>query len=318
MATWLNMSANNIFINYNMGDNEEFDFNEKVDAGIKKMVGKITTAIKEEIIGTYEEVLNVPFPQYSGDMTTLGAVLATQQYRGIKYDKDNHELRSFSAINIFNEILICQLQKIVNKYKYQNDYKKYSIQLLILLQECVKNIDIKSSSIDVFNFHGITYETQTYKDIETTYGNSFLNGFISKEIGNIYNLLKPLDGEGANFGFFDNEPLRKFNLFTGSISGPNSVFCKNPMSYEKKQNTPFLKRFLGCFCDFYEFLNKTFNTIEGSVLDNKIEKLETKIEKLETKTGELQRGLESVFRIASENQGGGKKQKTRRQKNKRE
>ena len=307
-----------------MGDNEEFDFNEKVDAGIKKMVGKITTAIKEEIIGTYEEVLNVPFPQHSGDMKTLGAALATQQYKGQKYDKDDHELHSFSAINIFNEILICQLQKIVNKYKYQNDYKKYSIQLLILLQECVKNIDIKKSSGNEFNFHGITYETQTYKDIETTYGNSFLNGFISKEIGNIYNLLKPLGGEGASFVFLDNEPLRKFNVFTRSI-GPNAVFCKNPMSHENKHNTPFLKRFLGCFCDFYEFLNKTFNTIEGSVLDNKIEKLETKIEKLETKiekletkTGELQRGLESVFRIASENQGGGKKQKTRRQKNKRE
>jgi hypothetical protein len=318
MATWLNMSANNIFINYNMGDNEEFDFNEKVDAGIKKMVGKITTAIKEEIIGTYEEVLNVPFPQYSGDMTTFGAALATQQYKGRNYDKDNHELRSFSAINIFNEILICQLQKIVNKYKYQNDYKKYSIQLLILLQECAKNIDITSSSIDELNFHGKMYKTQTYKDIETTYGNSFLHGFISKEIGNIYDLLKPLDGKGANFVFFDNEPLRKFYLFTRSISYPNGVFCKNPMSYGETHNTLFLKRFLGCFCDFYEFLNKTFNTIEGSVLDNKIEKLETKIEKLETKTGELQRGLESVFRIASENQGGGKKQKTRRQKNKRE
>jgi hypothetical protein len=299
-----------------MGDNEEFDFNEKVDAGIKEMVGKITTAIKEEIIGTYEEVLNVPFPQYSGDMTTLGAALATTQYKGRNYDKDNHELRSFSAINIFNEILICQLQKIVNKYKYQNDYKKYSIPLLILLQECAKNIDITSSSIDDLNFHGKMYKTQIYKDIETSYGNSFLNGFISKEIGNIYNLLKPLDGYGANFNFFDNEPLRGFNLFTRSISYPNGVFCKNPMSYAERHNTPFLKRFLGCFCDFYEFLNETF--IEGSVLDNKIEMLETKIEMLETKTGELQRGLESVFRIASENHGGGKKQKTRRQKNKRE
>lgn len=299
-----------------MGDNEEFDFNEKVDAGIKEMVGKITTAIKEEIIGTYEEVLNVPFPQYSGDMTTLGAALATTPYKGRNYDKDNHELRSFSAINIFNEILICQLQKIVNKYKYQNDYKKYSIPLLILLQECAKNIDITCSSIDELNFHGKMNKTQTYKDIETSYGNSFLNGFISKEIGNIYNLLKPLDGHGANFIFFDNEPLCRFHLFTRGISYPNGVFCKNPMSYEERHNTPFLKRFLDCFCDFYEFLNKTF--IEGSVLDNKIEMLETKIEMLETKTGELQRGLVSVFRIASEKHVGGKKQKTRRQKNKRE
>jgi hypothetical protein len=64
-------------------------------------------------------------------------------------------------------ILICQLQKIVNKYKYQNDYKKYSIPLLILLQECAKNIDITSSSIDDLNFHGKMYKTQIYKDIIT-------------------------------------------------------------------------------------------------------------------------------------------------------
>ena len=238
----------------------EFDFNEKLDAGIKKMVGKITTTIKEEIIGTYEEVLNVPFPQYSGDMTTLGAALATPHYKSQNYDKDNHELRSFSAINIFNDILICQLQKIVNKYKYQNDYKKYSKPILILLDECSKNIDITSSDNYELNFFAKTHKTQAYKDIEATYGRSFLTGFIAKEIGNIYNLLKPLDGHGAEFGFLDNEPLRGFNLFTRSVSYANGVFCKKPLS---NGNKVFIKRFLDCFCEFYKFLNKTFNTIEG-------------------------------------------------------
>jgi hypothetical protein len=72
----------------------------------------------------------------------------------------------------------------------------------------------------------------------------------------------------------------------------------------------FIKIYMTIIHDFFVSIKN--NDVGASVLDNKIEMLETK-------TGELERGLESVFRIASyrEHEGGGKKQKTRRLKNKR-
>lgn len=77
----------------------------------------------------------------------------------------------------------------------------------------------------------------------------------------------------------------------------------------------FIKIYITAIRDFFVSIKN--NDVGASVLDNKIEMLETKTGVLETKTSELERGLENVFRITSEHEGGGKKQKTRRQKNKR-
>lgn len=102
-----------------------------------------------------------------------------------------------------------------------------------------------------------------------------------------------------------------FKIIQGSIAY-RDVLYKNILEWTTTLSPCiFIKIYMTAVRDFFVSIN---NGIGTTLLNNKIEMLETKTGVLETKTSELERGLESVFRIASEHEGGGKKQKNTRRK----
>jgi hypothetical protein len=118
---------------------------------------------------------------------------------------------------------------------------------------------------------------------------------------------------GADTGFnkcflFNLTPTKGGKI----IKNVNADYDNDDDNYKYIFNIQFLREYLICIKDLMDSIINI--DVETSALDNKIKMLETK-------TGELERGLESVFRIASyredDIEGEGKRRKPKSRKNKR-
>jgi hypothetical protein len=128
-----------------------------------------------------------------------------------------------------------------------------------------------------------------------------------------YGKFKTLERKlGSDIGF---NKYFLFNLVSRGgkfINNVNADYDNDDDNYKYIFNIQFLREYLICIKDLMDSIINI--DVETSALDNKIKMLETK-------TGELERGLESVFRIASyredDIEGEGKRRKPKSRKNKR-
>ena len=246
------------------------EMNEMVEREIRSVVGKMTDAIKEEIVGK----ISTGYEQrhfYRGQSTI------------IPNNEDIHERLTFTVLNIFNTYLIKVLQSIVNDYKFKSGYKENSKYVRDYLQ-------IATSKIDTYKFASLRHQSSLtpnwflswvlqmiqdvpeYAELNKKYDNLYEYQFIGKSIeqfGYLLNMMANQDVTGSTYLNTSNYeetqrvmnylkidpivPLEHFGIFAGQNSG-HHLKCKTPFYKDGKINKPFLMRFVTIFRDFYSFL----------------------------------------------------------------
>jgi hypothetical protein len=233
------------------------EMNEMVEREIRSVVGKMTDAIKEDIVGHFSS------NQYDS--------------RGKPLDEDSHERLTITALNIFNTYLIRVLQNIVNDYKYKNGYSEHSTVIRDILQIATTQIDTYSPSHTLptnpewFESLFINIVQSEYIKLTKTHGSKYVYIFIQKSIGQfgyLMNMMAQSDRTGLPFfyiheyqeqqrlvNYLRNQPIVALEHF-GIFTNPDQLVCKTPFfnTSTGKINKPFLKRFLTIFRDFYSFL----------------------------------------------------------------
>ena len=253
------------------------EMNEMVEREIRSVVGKMTDAIKEEIVGQLST--NTGYDQrhfYPGQSTI------------IPNNEDIHERLTFTVLNIFNTYLIKVLQSIVNDYKFKSGYKEHSKYARDYLQIATGKIDTFTSaslrtrvntSPPAPNWFGlwvlrIILDVPEYTELKKKYDKVYEYQFIGKlieQFGYLLNMManKELTGSTylTNSNYQEDQnmknylrtdpivPLEHFGIFAGQNSG-HHLKCKTLLynADNGKINIPFLKKFLEIFRDFYSFL----------------------------------------------------------------
>jgi len=249
------------------------EMNEMVERKIRDVVGKMTDAIKEEIVGSYSE--------------------EHANYRSLHdshYNKEKHHPLTpdeyaqlwFSAISVFNVYLIKVLHKIVDDYKYIHDYKKYSTSIRDILDIALKNEDAFATE----NFpKGSSNSGTQHNMVPGDYMYAFMNVSLDK-IPEYKDLMDPNNSLWAHTHVFLRNAFQTFLSLLGMMIERNifpynndfaskelivhpthwgllahhgmtsNIFIKNPLINHNtnKTNQPFLMRFLTIFRDFYSFL----------------------------------------------------------------
>ena len=236
------------------------EMNEMVERKIRDVVGKMTDAIKEDIVGPFSEMVNLS--------------------RREPLNEDGHERLTFTALNIFNTYLIRVLQNIVNDYKYKNGYSEHSTMIRDILQIATTQIDTYSPSHAIpsnpewFESLFINIVQSEYIKLTKTHGSTYVYSFIKKSIGQIGYLMNMMAQSGQTgqpyfhiheyqeqqrmVRYLQKEPivaLEHFGIFSNK-NLQNELVCKTPFfnTNTNKINIPFLKKFLEIFRDFYSFL----------------------------------------------------------------
>ena len=249
------------------------EMNEMVERKIRDVVGKMTDAIKEEIVGSYSE--------------------EHANYRSLHdshYNKEKHHPLTpdeyaqlwFSAISVFNVYLIKVLHKIVDDYKYIYDYKKYSTAIRDILDIALKNEDAFATE----NFpKGSSNSGTQHNMVPGDYMYAFMNVSLDK-IPEYKDLMDPNNSLWAHTHVFLRNAFQTFLSLLGMMIERNifpynndfaskelivhpthwgllahhgmtsNILIKNPLINHNtnKTNKPFLMRFLTIFRDFYSFL----------------------------------------------------------------
>lgn len=236
------------------------EMNEMVEREIRSVVGKMTDAIKEDIVGHFSEEVNLS--------------------RRVPLNEDGHERLTFTALHIFNTYLIRVLQNIVNDYKYKNGYSEHFILIRDILQIATTQIDTYSPSHTIpsnpewFESLFINIVQSEYIKLTKTYGSTYVYSFMQKSIGQFGYLMNMMAHAGQTgqpyFHIHDNQeqqrmviylqkepgvPLEHFGIFANNDL-QNRLVCKTPFfnTNTNKINKPFLMRFLTIFREFYSFM----------------------------------------------------------------
>jgi hypothetical protein len=250
------------------------EMNEMVEREIRSVVGKMTDAIKEEIVGHWsEEHQNNRLLNDSSYERSNGKPLTLEKY----------EQLWFSVISVFNVYLIKVLHKIVDDYKYIGDYKKYSTVIRDILDIALKNED--AFAAENFPKGGSNSGTQ-HNLIPGDYMYAFMNVSLNKIqeykdlmdpdnldrwvdnhifIGNVFKTFLSLLGMMIERHIFPyNKDFESKELIVHSthwgVLAPGGihpfVLVKNSLINvnSNKINKPFLMRFFTIFRDFYSFL----------------------------------------------------------------
>jgi hypothetical protein len=245
------------------------EMNEMVERKIRDVVGKMTDAIKEEILG-----------QISTDAGYEKRYFYPSQSTIIPNNEDIHERLTFTVLNIFNTYLIKVLQSIVNDYKFKSGYKEHSKYVRDYLQIATGKIDtasLRQQSPPTPNWFlswvlQIIHNVPEYTELKKKYDNVYEHQFIGKSIeqfGYLLNMMANQDLTGPTYLMNSNYqedqnmknylrtdpvvPLEHFGIFAGQNSG-HHLKCKTPFYEDGKINKPFLMRFFTIFRDFYSFL----------------------------------------------------------------
>jgi hypothetical protein len=247
------------------------EMNEMVERKIRDVVGKMTDAIKEEIVG-----------QISTDAGYEKRYFYPSQSTIIPNNEDIHERLTFTVLNIFNTYLIKVLQSIVNDYKFKSGYKEHSKYVRDYLQIATGKIDtasLRGQSPPTPNWFlswvlQIIHDVPEYTELKKKYDNVYEYQFIGKSIeqfGYLLNMMANQDLTGPTYLMNSNYqedqnmknylrtdpvvPLEHFGIFAGQNSG-HHLKCKTPFfnTNTNKINKPFLMRFFTIFRDFYSFL----------------------------------------------------------------
>lgn len=248
------------------------EMNEMVEREIRSVVGKMTDAIKEEIVGKISTDTGYEQRHFYPGQSTI-----------IPNNEDIHERLTFTVLNIFNTYLIKVLQSIVNDYKFKSGYKEHSKYARDYLQ-------IATGKIDTYKFASLRHQSSLtpnwflswvfqiiqdvpeYTELKKKYDNVYEYQFIGKSIeqfGYLLNMMANQDLTGSTYLNTSNYeetqrvmnylkidpivPLEHFGIFAGQNLG-HHLKCKTPFYKDGKINKPFLKRFLEIFRDFYSFL----------------------------------------------------------------
>ena len=245
------------------------EMNEMVEREIRSVVGKMTDAIKEEIVGK---------------ISTDAGYEQRHFYRGkstiIPNNEDIHERLTFTVLNIFNTYLIKVLQSIVNDYKFKSGYKEHSKYVRDYLQITTSKIDtasLRAQSPPTPNWFlswvlQMIQNVPEYAELNKKYDVVYEYQFIGKSIeqfGYLLNMMANQDLTGSTYLNTSNYeetqrvmnylkidpivPLEHFGIFAGQNSG-HHLKCKTPFIKDGKINKPFLMRFFTIFRDFYSFL----------------------------------------------------------------
>ena len=250
------------------------EMNEMVEREIRSVVGKMTDAIKEEIVGHWSE------EHQNNRLLNDGSY---ERSNGKPLTLEKYEQLWFSVISVFNVYLIKVLHKIVDDYKYIGDYKKYSTVIRDILDIALKNED--AFAAENFPKGGSNYGTQ-HNLIPGDYMYAFMNASLNKIqeykdlmdpdnldrwvdnhifIGNVFKTFLSLLGmmiERHIFPYnkdFESKELIVHPTHWGVLAPggihpfvlvKNSLFNVN----SNKINKPFLMRFFTIFRDFYSFL----------------------------------------------------------------
>jgi hypothetical protein len=236
------------------------EMNEMVEREIRSVVGKMTDAIKEDIVGHFSS------NQYDSRREPL--------------NEDGHERLTITALNIFNTYLIRVLQNIVNDYKYKNGYSEHSTVIRDILQIATTQIDTYSPSHTLptnpewFESLFINIVQSEYIKLTKTHGSRYVYIFIQESIGQfgyLMNMMVAANHTGLTsfqihdyqeqhrlVNYLQKKPivaLEHFGIFSNKDL-QNELVCKTPFfnTSTNKINKPFLKRFLEIFRDFYSFL----------------------------------------------------------------
>lgn len=248
------------------------EMNEMVEREIRSVVGKMTDAIKEDIVGHFSE-------EHANHLSNSDKTYKRLNGNPLKPDDYVHTF--FSGISIFNVYLIKVLHKIVDDYKYTVDYKKHSTLIRDVL-------DISLKNEDVFTWENLPKDGQNVNTISTLYTpGELMYAFMNQSLDKIPEYKDMIDHKNVRWAsnsefirntiqtvlsllsmmipnFNDNavisirEPMvhkSHWGLFTpnGSRSAiliTNSLISKNT----DKINKPFLIRFLAIFREFYSFM----------------------------------------------------------------
>jgi hypothetical protein len=227
------------------------EMNEMVEREIRSVVGKMTDAIKDDIVGHF---------------------LSNQSL-----NEDGHERLTITALNIFNTYLIIVLQNIVNDYKYKNGYSEHSTVIRDILQIATTKIDTYSpshtlpSNPEWFESLFINIVQSEYIKLTKSHGSEYVYIFIQNSIGQfgyLMNMMASPNQTGQPYfhihdyqeqqrmvRYLQKKPIVALEHF-GIFSNPDQLVCKTPFfnTNTNKINKPFLKRFLEIFRDFYSFL----------------------------------------------------------------
>jgi hypothetical protein len=245
------------------------EMNEMVEREIRSVVGKMTDAIKEDIVGTLGVEDGYEQRHFYPGQSTI-----------IPNNEDIHERLTFTVLNIFNTYLIKVLQSIVNDYKFKSGYKEHSKYARDYLQIATGKIDtasLRAQSPPTPNWFlswvlQIIHDVPEYTELKKKYDKVYEYQFIGKsieQIGYLLNMMANQDLTGTTFfhihdykeqsrlGYYLQKepivPLEHFGIFAGQNSG-HHLKCKTPFYKDGKINKPFLKRFFTIFRDFYSFL----------------------------------------------------------------
>ena len=240
-----------------------------------------------------------------------------------------------------------ELKDTINQVKY-----KFVDDLVEPIDYVLKSVLFQPDKTIIFDYI-IKYLDTFIKEFDTLYSPSYKQtnwktiqpsnyGFAEDNLTYIFELLYSSEKRIEEFekgGYYDiiihtiDKFLVPFRFLNNNYSPHKSPSCYrkylkynrrnidltyvNIISWQLSPNKDhtFIKIYITAIRNFFVSIKN--NDVGTSMLDNKIEILETKTGMLETKTSDLERGLENVFRIASEHEGGKEKQKTRRRKNKR-
>lgn len=109
------------------------EMNEMVEREIRSVVGKMTDAIKVDIVGHFSE-------EHANHLSNSDKTY--KRVNGSPLNPDDYAHTAFSGISIFNVYLIKVLHKIVDDYKYTVDYKKHSTLIRDVLDIALQNENV--------------------------------------------------------------------------------------------------------------------------------------------------------------------------------
>jgi hypothetical protein len=251
------------------------EMNEMVEREIRSVVGKMTDAIKEDIVGHFSE-------EHANHLSNSDNIYKRVNGNPLKPDDYAHTF--FSGISIFNVYLIKVLHKIVDDYKYTVDYKKHSTLIRDVLDIALKNEDVftwenlpkdlpnSPNSIQsvmppgelMYAFMNQSlYKIPEYKDmidhknVRWASNSDFIRNTIQTVLSllgmmipkNIFHAseaiaIRELMVHKSHWGLFAPNGSRSVILIKKQFINTNT----------NKINKPFLMRFLTIFREFYSFM----------------------------------------------------------------
>lgn len=251
------------------------EMNEMVEREIRSVVGKMTDAIKEDIVGHFSE-------EHANHLSNSDKIYKRVNGNPLKPDDYAHTF--FSGISVFNVYLIKVLHKIVDDYKYTVDYKKHSTLIRDVLDIALKNEE-------AFTWENIPkdFSTGQYAIASVMPPGEFMYSFMNQSLDKIPEYKDMIDHKNvrwaSNSDFIRNTIQTVLSLLGMMI--PNNIFNASesvsirelmvhkshwglfaPNGYRSviliknqfinmntnKINKPFLMRFLTIFREFYSFM----------------------------------------------------------------